>query len=740
MTNTSLNQGQMLNNSPQNAVDIKQLTTILFHRRYLILGISCAVMSVATLLAIFAKPTYQSSMQILVSSNLYEGVRSNNVQGGADSDFTDPNFQVVDYTAQLKLMLSSKLIQKAVDVLRPNYPNISLEDIKGKKEKGQKSPLDVTQIEGGTGINKVPSQVFEVSFKDKDPVKAQKVLQALQTVYQNYNIEQQNERLHKGLSFVNARLPEIKKEVSQSEKNLEEFRSKHNLLDPEVQSKILLESLADIQKQLQTTRAQLQDIRARQANLEQKMASSSQNAIVSSRLSQSTRYQTLLNEIQKTELELAQQRLRYTDNSPVIQNLKQQRQSQVALLRQEVGRSLGDKITVTPNPRQPLLTQGQMVGVDLKLVEEVIEVQTTSLGLLANEKSLVESEQRLRSELNKYPRLIAEYNRLLPQVETNRKTLEQLLQAQQSLGLKIAQGGFDWQVLEEPDRGTYIGSGRLFLLAGGLIIGPILGIVAALIWELFHDVIYSPRQLQRLTNLRLLGTVPNIAERGLKKRLSRLSWNKQPKISPLGVETSPRLPYHENLDMVYQNIQILKYPLPFKSLMLTSTLASEGKTTITLGLAASAAHMHRRVLVIDANLQHPSLHNILELSNDWGLSLLLVDETNTPVADYIQPIHPDIDVLTAGPTPEDTVKLLSSARMKELIEVFEQTYDLVLIDAPAILDTVDARIVASLCNGIVLVGRMGQITQTELIQARDILSKLNLIGAIANDVKDSPKV
>lgn len=739
MANTSLNQGQMLINSPQNAVDIKQLTTILFHRRYLILGISCAVMSVASILALIAKPTYQSSMQILVSSNLYEGVRSSNVQGNPESEFTDPNFQVVDYTAQLKLMMSTKLIQKAVALLRPTYPDITLEDIKGKKEKGEKSPLEVAQIEGGSGINKIPSQVFEVTFKDKDPVKAQKVLQALQNVYQDYNIEQQNERLHKGLSFVNARLPEIKKEVSQAEKNLEAFRRQHNLLDPEVQSKILLESLADIQKQLETTRAQLQDNRARQANLERKMAASSQNAIISSRLSQSTRYQGLLNEIQKTELALAQQRLRYTENSPVIQNLTQQRQSLLALLRQEAGRSVGEKGRNVANTRQPLLTQGQMVGVDLKLVEEVIQVQTTSLGLIANEKSLVESEQRLRSELSKYPALIAQYNRLLPEVETNRKTLEQLLQAQQSLGLKIAQGGFDWQVLEAPDKGMYMGSGRVFLLGGGIIIGPILGIVAALVWEMFHDVIYSARELQRLTNLRLLGTVPRLGGRA-RKRLSKLPGNKQDRAIPLVLESNPKLPYHENLDMVYQNIQIARYPQLFQSLMLTSTLAGEGKTTLSLGLAVSAAHMHRRVLLIDANLHHPSLHNILELPNDWGLSLLLEEEANTPVADYIQPIHPDIDVLTAGPTPEDTVKLLSSDRMKELIELFEQTYDLVLIDAPAILDNVDARIVASVCSGIVLVGRIGQITQSELIQAREILSRLNLIGIIANDVKDSPRV
>ncbi|BAY21985.1 lipopolysaccharide biosynthesis protein [Calothrix sp. NIES-2100] len=732
MTNSSLNQGQMLNNSSQNAVNIKQLTSILFHRRYLILGISFAVMSVASLLAIFAKPSYQSSMQILVSSNLYAGVDSSKVQGVADSEVKNPNVQAVDYTAQLKVMLSSQLIQKAVDLLRSSYPNITLEDIKGKKEQGETSPLNVNRLETGTGINKLASQIFEVTFKDKDAVKTQKVLQALQTVYHNYNVEQQNERLNKGLAFVNARLPEVKKQVSQSEKKLEAFRKKHNLVDPEVQSKILLQSVADIQKQLDITRAQLQDLRARQANLEQKMASSSENAIVSSRLSQSTRYQTLLNEIQKTELALAQQRLRYTEDSPAIANLKQQHQSQMALLQQETGKSLGEKVTKIANP------QDDMLGVDSKLAEEIIQVQTTSLGLLANEKSLVESQKQLRVELSKYTSLIAEYNRLLPEVKTNRKTLEQLLQTQQSLGLKIAQSGFDWQLLEAPDQATYIDSGRLLLLTGGLIAGPILGIMTALILQLNHNVIYSAQQLQKLTNLRLLGTVPNLGKIGVKKRFSQMFWQKQRKLAL--VETSPWLPYHENLDMVYQNIQLLNYSLPFKSLMLTSTLAGEGKTALALGLAASAAHMHRRVLVIDANFQHPSLHKNLELSNDWGLSLLLVDEINTPVVEYIQPIHPNIDILTAGPTPEDPVKLLSSARMKDIIALFEQSYDLVIVDAPAILDKVDGRIIASLCHGIVLVGRMGKITESEVIQARDILSKLNLIGAIANHVKDAPKV
>jgi capsular exopolysaccharide synthesis family protein len=735
VANTSLKQRQLVTTSEQGAIDIRQLPTIVLRRRFLILGVSSVVISLASFLAIIAKPTYESNMQILVSSNLDEGVKSNNIQTDADREVTDSNLPVRDYTVQQKIMLSSNLIQKAVGLLRSNYPGISLEDIKGQKEKNKKAPLRVNQVEGGTTTNKVYSQVLEVSFQDQDPVKAQRVLQALQKVYLDYNTEQQKQRLKKGLAYVNTRLPEVKKQVSESENNLEQFRKKHNLLDPEAQSKILLNSVADIQKQLQSTRAQLQDAEARHNNLEQIMAASAQNSSVSSRLNQSSRYQALLNEVQKTELALAQERLRYTDDYPTVEKLKQQRQSQMALLRQEAERSLKDKPNTASSNGESLLTQSQILGIDPTLVNELILVQTTTLGLKANEKSLINSEQQLRSELSQYPNLIAEYNRLRPKVESSRKTLEQLLQAQQSLGLKIAQGGYDWQVLEAPEIGTYQGESRLLLLLGGVIIAPILGIAAALLWEIFNHAIYSAQDLQKLTNLRVLGSVPKLPQRGVKKKLKSLSLNERPSLAPSRVEIGTELPIHETLDMIYQNIQILKYQFPFNSLMLTSALPGEGKTTLALGLGASAAHMHRRVLVIDANLRDPSLHKHLELSNDWGLSLLLLDETITQIQNYIQPIHPSIDILTAGPIAEDTVKLLSSRRMKELLESFEQTYDLVLIDAPPILGTVDARIMASFCSGVVIVGRMGQVTPTELTQVIEILSQLNLIGIIANEEK-----
>jgi polysaccharide biosynthesis transport protein len=723
---TGLNHQQLVTTSKPRAVNIRQISTILFYRRFFILGVSCAVMSVTSLLAVITKPMYQSSMQIMVSSDLDEASGAIKKQENAKSELITPNFSSVEYTHQMKLMLSSKLVQKAVDLLRSDYPNITIENIKGKNNSGNQGALQITPLEGLSASN----QVFVISFKDPDPVKTKRVLQALQKVYQDNNSEQKKQRLNQALAFVNNRLPKLQKDVIASEKKLELFRQKHNLVDPSVQSKILLESVADIQKQRQTTRSKFEAVQAQYNSLDQKIASSSQKAQFSASLSRSSSYQGLLDEVKKTELNLAQERLRYTENSPIVIKLKQKRQIQIALLQQEVK----DQAIKTSSATENLL------GIEPKLVNELQQLQTTALELIRNENNLAKSEQQIRWQLSTYPSIIAEYNRLLADVTFQRRTLEQLLQVQQSLGMKIAQGGFDWQVLEEPDLGIYIGNRKWLLIIAGVLIGPILGAAAALIWEVFNKAIFSAQDLQKLTNIRLLGSVSKLGKPSLKNRFQRIFRRVRQNSAPSTVENNDKLSSHETLDMIYQNIQIFKNPLPFKSLMLTSAVPGEGKTTLALGLGASAAHMHQRVLVIDANLRSPSLHKILEISNDWGLSLLLVDDIKTQAHNYVQPIHPSVDILTAGPTPEDVVNLLSSGRMKELIESFEQIYDLVLIDAPSVLDSIDARIIASVCNGIVIVGRIGQLTPQELMQATEILSQLNLIGIVANEVNNSPKV
>ena len=731
MATNAITLQKLLNSSRYNVFDLKKITPIVFHHRWFILGVSCAVMSVTSLLAITTKPTYQSYMQILVSYNSDKSLPASKSEK-TTKDLRKPQLLSIDYSSQVKLMLSPKLVQKAVNLLHTDYPQMTIEDIYSNSKIDKTSSLSLTQLPVDSGVNRNLNQVFLISFTDKDPLRSKRVLQALEKVYQDYNTDQKNQRINQGLLFVNNHLPQLQKDVLKAEKKLEQFRQQHNLIDPILQSQILLQSLADIQKQRQTTRAQLQDVQARHNSLEQAIASSYQNQINMDDSLESRQYQALIRELNQTEKGLTQARILYTEKYPIIEQLKQKKQIIVTLLQQQEQNK-----AVNINSKSKL--SGEIIP---KIESDLTQLKMTALGLIAHDKDLAKSEQEIRSLLSTYPNLITEYKSLVANVETYRKTLQQLFQVQHSLGVKIAQEGFNWQILEEPALGIHIGNLRWLLIIGGILIGPILGLAAALIWEKFNNAIFYTQDLQNLTNIQLLGSVPRLGKRqdSWTSQLQSMVRDKSKNLDISHQGIINNLPNHQTLDIIYQNIQMLNNSLPLKSLMLTSALPGEGKTTLALGLGASAARMHQRVLVIDANLRSPSLHNTLGLTNDWGLSLLLVDDDNTSFHNYIQPIHPAIDVLTAGPIPEDVVNLLSSERMQELMDLFAQNYDLVLIDAPSVLDTVDGRIVASLCNGIIMVGRIGKVTPNKLMEATEILSKLNLIGIVGNEVYDSPQI
>lgn len=186
--------------------------------------------------------------------------------------------------------------------------------------------------------------------------------------------------------------------------------------------------------------------------MEEQLNRSPQNALVASRLSQSTRYQGLLNEIQKSELALAQERLRFTDQTPNVQKLKEQLQGQKELLQQEVGRTLGGKSASGFTSGDSLLEKGQLGQIDLSLAGQLVETQTTIVALTARDQSLAQKENELRLEIKRFPPLLAYYNRMLPQLQFSRERLEQLLRAEQQLRQELSKGGFNWEVVEDPQK------------------------------------------------------------------------------------------------------------------------------------------------------------------------------------------------------------------------------------------------------------------------------------------------
>jgi polysaccharide biosynthesis transport protein len=235
-----------------------------------------------------------------------------------------------------------------------------------------------------------------------------------------------------------------------------------------------------------------------------------------------------------------------------------------------------------------------------------------------------------------------------------------------------------------------------------------------------------------------LGTTPKLPPAKTRESMIKLPFGKPEVLAPWTIQVLQSPPRWESLDLIYKNIELLNSVSSLKSLMITSALADEGKSALALGLAMSAARLHKRVLLIDANLRDPSLHKQLNLPNEQGLSTLLASDVTLPNQISIQYSGSSyIDILTAGPTPADSANLLSSPRMMQLMATFEENYDLVLIDASPVLGLVDAMLTASSCRSVVLVASIGGVTRAQLAQATTMLSRLNLIGVVADGVSNS---
>lgn len=720
-----------------------QIFGILIRRRFWFLGVFCLTLAIAGVQAWKAKPSYKSSLQMLVESN-YQGKKQDG-QAGADKQYADSNVEI-DSATQLNLMKSSQLLQKAVDLLRPEYPDLKVKDIK--------KTLSVTQVEDGKGESK--TKIFQATYSDNDATKTQKVLEAMQRVYLDYNREQQKMRLAKGLAFIDNQIPKVRDSLTQSEAALKQFRTKHNLIEPEAHAKALTDAINNIKQERRSNEAQYRELQGRYNVLKQTIDRSPKTALVSSRLTQSSRYQTLLNEIQKIDLALAQQRQRFTDDNPTVQKLILQRQEQVALLQEQGQRTLGGDSAQLNTSQEGLLTQGQFGETDLKLVNQLVEIETNLNGLKAREQTLAQKEQQLNLELEKFPSLLAEYNRLQPDILRLRETHQRLEKARQDLSSEITRGGFDWQIVEKPDLGESSGPKKPQILLVGVVAGLMLGGIAAFIREMTDDSVRTSDELKKQVSLPLLGMTPELPKnlkseptihlpfgkpQALKAASSdpiiKLPFGKPQVLSPWTIEVIHWPPSWESLDLISKNIQLLNAVSTFRSLMITSALAGEGKTTLSLGLAISAARLHQRVLLIDADLRNPTLHKRLNLPNESGLSTLLASDDNVPIQSSIHSSSSYIDILTSGPIPTDPANLLSSPRMKELITEFEQSYDLVLLDTAPVLGMVDAIITGSFCNAVLLVARIGKVTKTELTQATTMLSKLNMIGVVANGGSNS---
>lgn len=199
--------------------------------------------------------------------------------------------------------------------------------------------------------------------------------------------------------------------------------------------------------------------------------------------------------------------------------------------------------------------------------------------------------------------------------------------------------------------------------------------------------------------------------------------------------TDPRSPMSEAYRTLRTNLEFSGIDEPFHTLLVASVGPEEGKSTLA-NLAVVMADGDKKVILVDADLRHPSQHQLFGLSNERGLTGMFVEGQASRTPPLQATSIKNLSLLTSGPLPPIPSQLLGSRRMREVISLLREQADVVLFDAPPVVAVADVAILAPLVDGVLLVVRANSTRRDQLRAAKERLERVNarLLGAVLNNV------
>ncbi|MDR6413288.1 capsular exopolysaccharide synthesis family protein [Pseudarthrobacter sulfonivorans] len=255
-------------------------------------------------------------------------------------------------------------------------------------------------------------------------------------------------------------------------------------------------------------------------------------------------------------------------------------------------------------------------------------------------------------------------------------------------------------------------------LVVGILVGIVAGVGLAVLRATLDTAIRGEVDVRRVTSAAILGGI---------------AFDQDASKKPLLTQTAPQSPRAESFRQLRTNLQFANVAGQARTVLVTSSLPGEGKSTTATNLAISLAQAGQSVCLVDADLRRPMVNEYLGLDRSAGLTTALVGAAD--VSELLQPWGDNrLYVLTSGLIPPNPSELLGSDEMRSLVVRLEDLFDMVIIDAPPLLPVTDAAVLSQHVGGVVLIVGSHTVKQNDLARSLDALSMVdaNVLGVVLN--------
>jgi len=363
------------------------------------------------------------------------------------------------------------------------------------------------------------------------------------------------------------------------------------------------------------------------------------------------------------------------------------------------------------------LIEAQEKGIFLSIENEYESAQK----IVSAMEKRIEHQKKLVLDLNDRA---TQYSIMAREVDTNKAIYQSLLQRAKEIESMAGVSSSNIQIVNRADLPLLAVKPNVKLnLLLSIVLGLLGGIGCAFMAEYFADTVTHPSEISDRFQIPLLGTIPQAKpdEHGLENAFLR----------------HPRSPFSEAIRSTRVSVQLSGSGTRSKCFLITSTLPSEGKTTLAVNLALSFAAAGEKTVIIDADLRKPRLHEVFKLKhrvNGNGVSSFLAEITDE--LKMYTSHSTNLGIIPSGPVPPNPAELLASERFQVLLSKLNARYDRIILDGPPHIGFADTLILSKCVGGIILVSSIGESSRDAIGQFKSTIANVNgtILGCIVNKV------